>query len=307
MFELVEVLCLDSISYAITPIQILGLVNAATELIGARQAGDAADAQAEADRERANEAIAQAAGIVEAAQKERENFGLSESFRDLKAMVNQDPMADLARRSAQQTQANELAALQGGGARALLGGLGASSQRAQAAFDQIAADSFERRKSALETIGTAEERVATQRFLDARKELDFGRGLEAQGLQALFGAEDAERMADLQQQQGMTQALGSFATSMVLGSDDAAGIDPNLLQFFMKEGGKLRGVTPGEFSHEDNPIDIMQDGEKIGEMTGGEAIVSPEDWGELTQRAGSGNTGLHKYLRQLIEKIESNG
>ena len=75
----------------------------------------------------------------------------------------------------------------------------------------------------------------------------------------------------------------------------------------MKEGGKLRGVTPGEFSHEDNPIDIMQDGEKIGEMTGGEAIVSPEDWGELTQRAGSGNTGLHKYLRQLIEKIESNG
>ena len=289
------------------PLTILGLIKAGTQLLGTSQAGNAIENQAAADRERANEAIAQAAGIVDAAQRERENFGLSESFRDLKAMVNQDPMADLARRSAQQTQANELAALQSGGARALLGGLGASSQRAQAAFDQIAADSFERRKSALETIGTAEERVATQRFLDARKELDFGRGLEAQGLQALFGAEDAERMADLQQQQGMTQALGSFATSMVLGSDDAAGIDPDLLQFVLKEGGKLRGVTPGEFSHEDNPIDIMQDGEKIGEMTGGEAIVSPEDWGELTQRAGSGNTGLHKYLRQLIEKIESNG
>ena len=289
------------------PLTILGLIKAGTQLLGTSQAGNAIENQAAADRERANEAIAQAAGIVDAAQRERENFGLSESFRDLKAMVNQDPMADLARRAAQQTQANELAALQGGGARALLGGLGASSQRAQAAFDQIAADSFERRKSALETIGTAEERVATQRFLDARKELDFGRGLEAQGLQALFGAEDAERMADLQQQQGMTQALGSFATSMVLGSDDAAGIDPDLLQFVLKEGGKLRGVTPGEFSHEDNPIDIMQDGEKIGEMTGGEAIVSPEDWGELTQRAGSGNTGLHKYLRQLIEKIESNG
>ena len=289
------------------PLTILGLIKAGTQLLGTSQAGNAIENQAAADRERANEAIAQAAGIVDAAQRERENFGLSESFRDLKAMVNQDPMADLARRSAQQTQANELAALQSGGARALLGGLGASSQRAQAAFDQIAADSFERRKDALETIGTAEERVATQRFLDARKELDFGRGLEAQGLQALFGAEDAERMADLQQQQGMTQALGSFATSMVLGSDDAAGIDPDLLQFVLKEGGKLRGVTPGEFSHEDNPIDIMQDGEKIGEMTGGEAIVSPEDWGELTQRAGSGNTGLHKYLRQLIEKIESNG
>lgn len=289
------------------PLTILGLIKAGTQLLGTSQAGNAIENQAAADRERANEAIAQAAGIVEAAQKERENFGLSESFRDLKAMVNQDPMADLARRSAQQTQANELAALQSGGARALLGGLGASSQRAQAAFDQIAADSFERRKSALETIGTAEERVATQRFLDARKELDFGRGLEAQGLQALFGAEDAERQAELQRQQGTTQAFGNLASAFVLGGDDASGISPELLQLVMKEGGKLRGVTPGEFSHEDNPIDIMQDGEKIGEMTGGEAIVSPEDWGELTQRAGSGNTGLHKYLRQLIEKIESNG
>ena len=289
------------------PLTILGLIKAGTQLLGTSQAGNAIENQAAADRERANEAIAQAAGIVDAAQRERENFGLSESFRDLKAMVNQDPMADLARRAAQQTQANELAALQGGGARALLGGLGASSQRAQAAFDQIAADSFERRKDALETIGTAEERVATQRFLDARKELDFGRGLEAQGLQALFGAEDAERQAELQRQQGTTQAFGNLASAFVLGGDDASGISPELLQLVMKEGGKLRGVTPGEFSHEDNPIDIMQDGEKIGEMTGGEAIVSPEDWGELTQRAGSGNTGLHKYLRQLIEKIESNG
>lgn len=289
------------------PLTILGLIKAGTQLLGTSQAGDAIENQAAADRERANEAIAQAAGIVDAAQRERENFGLSESFRDLKAMVNQDPMADLARRSAQQTQANELAALQGGGARALLGGLGASSQRAQTAFDQIAADSFERRKSALETIGTAEERVATQRFLDARKELDFGRGLEAQGLQALFGAEDAERQAELQRKQGTTQALGSLATSFVLGSEAGSGLDPNLVSLILSEGGKLRGVTPGEFSHEDNPIDIMQDGEKIGEMTGGEAIVSPEDWGELTQRAGSGNTDLHKYLRQLIEKIESNG
>jgi len=289
------------------PLTILGLISTGTSLISGLTSGSAARDQADADKQRANQAIAQATGIVDAAQQERETFGLSESFRDLKAMVNQDPMADLARRSAQQTQANELAALQGGGSRALLGGLGASSQRAQTAFDQIAADSFERRKSALETIGTAEERVATQRFLDARKELDFGRGLEAQGLQALYGAEDAERQADLQKKQGIIQGVGGALSALVLGGDKAAGIDPSLLQLVMKEGGKLRGVTPGEFSHEDNPIDIVQDGEKIGEMTGGEAIVSPEDWGELTQRAGSGNTGLHKYLRQLIEKIESNG
>ena len=41
-------------------------------------------------------------------------------------------------------------------------------------------------------------------------------------------------------------------------------------------------VTPGEFSHEKNPIDLVQrdgggQGEKIGEMTGGEAIVPPKN------------------------------
>lgn len=74
MFELVEVLCLDGVSYAITPMMILGLIQAGTSLIGARQAGEAAGEQAEADRERANQAIAQAAGIVDAAQQERKNF-----------------------------------------------------------------------------------------------------------------------------------------------------------------------------------------------------------------------------------------
>jgi hypothetical protein len=34
--------------------------------------------------------------------------------------------------------------------------------------------------------------------------------------------------------------------------------------------------TPGEFSHQTNPIDIIQDGAKIGEMTGGEYVINPE-------------------------------
>ena len=40
-----------------------------------------------------------------------------------------------------------------------------------------------------------------------------------------------------------------------------------------KRGGKVK-KTPGEFSHASNPIDVMQDGAKIGEMTGGEAILN---------------------------------
>lgn len=43
----------------------------------------------------------------------------------------------------------------------------------------------------------------------------------------------------------------------------------------MEKGAKVQ-KTPGEFSHKKNPIDIMKDGMKVGEMTGGEYIINPE-------------------------------
>jgi len=74
-----------------------------------------------------------------------------------------------------------------------------------------------------------------------------------------------------------------------------------------EEGAKLmRGETPGEFSHDRNPIDIMQDGAKIGEMTGGEGIMSPEDMGKMEQLAGKGDTPLHKFVRSWFKKISKN-
>jgi hypothetical protein len=44
----------------------------------------------------------------------------------------------------------------------------------------------------------------------------------------------------------------------------------------MNEKGSKVQKTPGEFSHKTNPIDIMKDGMKVGEMTGGEYIINPE-------------------------------
>jgi|DEB0MinimDraft_6_1074348.scaffolds.fasta_scaffold00006_32 hypothetical protein len=42
-----------------------------------------------------------------------------------------------------------------------------------------------------------------------------------------------------------------------------------------RNGAKVK-KTPGEFSHKRNPIDIVQKGAKIGEMTGGEYILNPQ-------------------------------
>ena len=59
-----------------------------------------------------------------------------------------------------------------------------------------------------------------------------------------------------------------------------------------KKGGM---TTPGEFSHETNPIDMMKDGAKIGEMTGGEAILNPEQQKKAAKES--------PYFRKLMREF----
>jgi len=78
-----------------------------------------------------------------------------------------------------------------------------------------------------------------------------------------------------------------------------------LLNQPMSEGGELdREVekTPGEFDHDDNPIDIVQEGAKIGEMTGGEYIFNPEQAEEMRKLSKEGDTELHEFVRNLLNK-----
>ena len=71
-----------------------------------------------------------------------------------------------------------------------------------------------------------------------------------------------------------------------------------------KAGYKQGGVqkTPGAFSHSTNPIDIMKDGAKIGEMTGGEYIFNPRQAKQLKKLSKSGGSPLHKFVNSLLNK-----
>jgi len=72
----------------------------------------------------------------------------------------------------------------------------------------------------------------------------------------------------------------------------------------MAEGGMQEPVekTPGKFDHDDNPIDIMQEGAKIGEMTGGEYIFNPEQAAEMRKLSEEGDSELHQFIRNLLSK-----
>jgi hypothetical protein len=54
-------------------------------------------------------------------------------------------------------------------------------------------------------------------------------------------------------------------------------------------------MTGGKFSHKTNPIDIVQKGKKVGEMTGGEVILNPAQQKKLSQESA--------YFRSLLKKF----
>jgi hypothetical protein len=68
-------------------------------------------------------------------------------------------------------------------------------------------------------------------------------------------------------------------------------VTPELLRSLEKGG----MITDGKFDHKTNPIDIVQRGKKVGEMTGGEVILNPSQQKKLSKESA--------YFRQLLKKF----
>ena len=134
-----------------------------------------------------------------------------------------------------------------------------------------------------------------QRTLDANRNLD-----RALGMRQLQSAEQAKAQA-IQNAADARQARREGFANIIGGVGDIA--TSAITAGMMQEGGKvpegqpegdllsmLLGAaegtnmqkTPGEFSHEDNPIHMVDDsGNKVGEATGGEYILNPAQAEEI--------------------------
>ena len=64
----------------------------------------------------------------------------------------------------------------------------------------------------------------------------------------------------------------------------------------MPGSGKNGMKTPGKFSHESNPINLMQNGSKVGEVTGGEYVVNPGQAKKIAEQSA--------YARMLFKKFD---
>ena len=91
------------------------------------------------------------------------------------------------------------------------------------------------------------------------------------------------------------------------GLEQAIPVGPNPSKDQMDAG--EAEVTPGKFSHEKNPIDLVQKNgeegkpEKIGEMTGGEAIVPPKNVKQIRNMIKTNDgQGLVRLMNRLLTK-----
>ena len=437
------------------PLTIALIAKGASQLIGAGSdiiTGRKDQKEAEANIERLKG--------EEAELKKARTFGVGDTWNKYLAASKQDKASDLLRQQEQQRFAGNVGALKSGGAKALLGGLGAQSQQSMMQQAQIEAGAQQRQQSALATYAgveqaakdanvnlAAQDLARTQGLMDAqekarlearnRKREGITTGLttgadiigdmaegeaKEQGLIARYGSKiyaaegdkvelsrkearrkrkeeeraeyeankepkrtasekkmdrlkakekryqdrveyhqekkkaapgiygrreraldvlneyrDRERnlrtleamrgtprtaqeqIDDINQpsdegQQASSNAFSGLAGSFTGNSQGISLISDEVMSMFQRplprfvprrkfrDGGVQK--TPGEFSHAKNPIDIMKDGAKIGEMTGGEYIFNPRQASTLQSLASKGGSPLHKYVRNLLKEFD---
>lgn len=147
-----------------------------------------------------------------------------------------------------------------------------------------------------------QQRDALQRSADmATQNMTQGIGLAAAGV-----AETAGGLAGL----GKTEKKNSGTAGNVASSEDELALfmkkigtqKASIGTMFAKNGMAVK--TPGSFSHKTNPIDVIKDGKKIAEMTGGEYIFNPKQSQKLRALAGDGTSTLHKFVRELLSKSQ---
>jgi hypothetical protein len=134
------------------------------------------------------------------------------------------------------------------------------------------------RAAAMGKLGTEQRAVEQQRLGVAGQELAGIRGEKDAAVKNIFGgAED------------IASGIGAMA-------EKGATIDA-------EEG----GVTPDEFDHDTNKIDLVQDGEKIGEATGGELILPPDDVEAVRAALQEGDKdAAFKLMEDLVAKYDEN-
>jgi hypothetical protein len=234
------------------------------------------------------------------------------------------------------------------GGRALLGGIGAATQQAALAGQTAAQAQAKTQLEALSQLGQAElqtqslreqryqTELATQREMKQLAEQAAGAGMGSMiggiGSAALLGTgafggfgENVQQGllfdgTNINKKKKTTETTPDPEVKQTSGDES---IDERLKQienaisrreYSREKGGVMK--TKGDFSHKTNPIDLVQNGEKVGEATGGEYIFNPEQSKKMKKLAEEASNArsegkrtsamkdLAKFVRKLLKRFE---
>jgi len=210
----------------------------------------------------------------------------------------QTEAANLARQYGEQMarQTGERAAA--GQQAALMAARGGDPRMAAGLGSQVAASDQSIRDAQSAALGTSIS--AQQNLADVRQDIltqnqQMRQGLEMQEMQRGAAAAEAGRQ---QKFGGISQLLQSPITGAAVDQQlDGA----TLGDIFKAEYGMK---TPGPFSHERNPIHMIdKNGEKVGEATGGELIFNPEQTETIEDLLEGGQAyRLMQFMRKLLSQ-----
>ena len=207
-----------------------------------------------------------------------------EEYFQLYEQAKENKATKLAIENAKANMSTVTDALSAGGSRALLGGLNQVSRQTTGDIYKIAAAGEQQELGALETLANAQART---------NQLNTQLGA-TQYMQDLQGAQMAYQAG---RQMGATATDNMASTISAFGQSAANQALPGLIG---EDGMK----TPGEFSHDDNPIDLVRNGEKIGEATGGEYIFNPEQSEKMRELAEKEKSPLARYVVSLLNRFD---
>ena len=218
-----------------------------------------------------------------AAMGQAPQYELGSAYQKYLSGLKEDPASDILRHQQRQREADTIAALKAGGAKAVLGGAQALSGQAARERQQIEIGAAQRQQQAMAEAARIQQSVSDrnvsfqqQQFLTEQERL---RQRQDAAQQAIYNTQ-------------LAQITGQGQLGQAIGQTFAAGIG---------QIGENGMVTPGEFSHESNPIDLVRNGEKVGEATGGEVILNPEQSKAVAKESPEFRKLLRKFTRKAMQ------
>lgn len=208
---------------------------------------------------------------------------------DLYEKAKENKYAQLATEQANQRFADVQQAMSGAGYRGL-GFLSGAQRSADQSVAAIGQQQMSQELGALENLAGMQAQTARANF-----------GMEGQMyMQDLAGAQAGYQAGRQMQASAIDRALATMPSAMGAYSSES---------YLNKYGDKIpfgeKGMkTPGEFNHDKNPIDLVKNGVKVGEATGGEYIFNPEQSKKMKELASKGDTPLHKYVSKMLNKFD---